>query len=173
MTKTTPPIDRICQALDLVDGKAGIGKGLFETISSLTPAISVELIIKNVDQKYNLLTWRDDGLYGPGWHVPGGVVRFKERLNSRVEKVLEEEIGVPALSINGPIDFHEVFNEKRDTRGHFICFVFKIIIAENPPTEMRAGEKLISQGQWRWFEACPKNLIENQKPLIRYLNEKF
>lgn len=173
MTKTTPPIDRICQALDLVDGKAGIGKGLFETISSLTPAISVELIIKNVDQKYNLLTWRDDGLYGPGWHVPGGVVRFKERLNSRVEKVLEEEIGVPALSINGPIDFHEVFNEKRDTRGHFICFVFKVMIAENPPVEMKAGGELISQGHWRWFKECPKNLIENQKPLIRYLNEKF
>ena len=43
MTKTTPPVESICQALDLVDGKAGIGKDLFETISSLTPAISVEL----------------------------------------------------------------------------------------------------------------------------------
>ena len=92
MTKKTLPIDSVCKALDAMEGTAGIGKNLFESISRLTPAVSVELIIKSQDQKSNLLTWRDDELYGPGWHVPGGVVRFKETLSARVDKVLKHTI---------------------------------------------------------------------------------
>ena len=124
MTKKTQPIDSISQVLDAIDGSAGIGKTLFESISRLTPAVSVELIIKSQDQQSSLLTWRDDELYGPGWHVPGGVVRFKETLTSRVDKVLKHEIGVSASKIEGPIGFHEIFNNQRDIRGHFISFVF-------------------------------------------------
>ena len=92
MTKKTLPIDDVCKALDAMEGTAGIGKNLFESISRLTPAVSVELIIKSQDQKSNLLTWRDDELYGPGWHVPGGVVRFKETLHARVDKVLKQKL---------------------------------------------------------------------------------
>ena len=102
MTEPKPPINDICQALDNIDGTVGIGKYLFESISRLTPAVSVELIIKSQDQQSNLLTWRDDELYGPGWHVPGGVVRFKETLSSRVDKVLKQEIAASAKKIEGP-----------------------------------------------------------------------
>ena len=135
MIKHHLPIDNICQALDNMDGTAGIGKILFESISRLTPAVSVELIIKSRDQRSSLLTWRDDDLYGPGWHVPGGVVRFKETLTSRVQEVLKNEIGASASKIEGPIGFHEIFNEKRDKRGHFICFVYKVILIDDPPFE--------------------------------------
>ena len=112
MTKKILPIDNICQTLDAIDGRAGIGKNLFESISRLTPAVSVELIIKSQDEQSTLLTWRDDEFYGPGWHVPGGVVRFKETLSSRVEKVLKQEIAAPALKFEGPIGFHEIFNDQ-------------------------------------------------------------
>lgn len=173
MTKKTPPIDSICRALDSVDGREGVGKTLFESISRLTPAVSVELIIKSADQRYSLLTWRDDELYGPGWHVPGGVIRFKEALNSRIEKVLKHEIGVSAAMVEGPIGFHEIFNEKRDKRGHFICLVYKVILSEDPPIDTRAQDNLIASGQWRWFAKCPKNLIENQSSLIEYINGKL
>ena len=173
MTKTRPPIDNICQALDKMDGTAGIGKILFESISRLTPAVSVELIIKSQDQRRSLLTWREDEFYGPGWHVPGGVVRFKEKLTSRVQKVLKNEIGVSASKIEGPIGFHEIFNEKRDKRGHFICFVYKVILIEDPPFRTKAQDGVITRGSWRWFTRCPDNLIENQYSLVKYIDEKF
>ncbi|MDC1120283.1 NUDIX domain-containing protein [Alphaproteobacteria bacterium] len=170
MTKKTLPIDSVCQALDAMEGTAGIGKNLFESISRLTPAVSVELIIKSPDQKSNLLTWRDDELYGPGWHVPGGVVRFKETLTSRVEKVLKNEIGVPASKIEGPTGFHEIFNDQRDIRGHFISFVFLIELIGAPPDKYRAKECAPKTGCWQWFTECPHNLISNQKILAGYIN---
>lgn len=170
MTKKTLPIDSVCQALDAMEGTAGIGKNLFESISRLTPAVSVELIIKSPDQKSNLLTWRDDELYGPGWHVPGGVVRFKETLSSRVDKVLKQEIAASVSKIEGPIGFHEIFNDQRDKRGHFICFVYKVILSEDPPIETRAQDGAFVDGHWRWFGNCPDNLIKNQRPLVEYIN---
>ena len=173
MTKPRLPIDNICQALDKMDGTAGIGKILFESISRLTPAVSVELIIKSQDQRRSLLTWRQDELYGPGWHVPGGVVRFKEKLTSRVQKVLKNEIDVSASKIEGPIGFHEIFNEKRDKRGHFICFVYKVILIEDPPFRTKAQDGVITRGSWRWFTKCPDNLIENQHSLVKYIDGKF
>ena len=173
MTQPPPPIDNICQALDKMDGTAGIGKILFESISRLTPAVSVELIIKSQDQRSSLLTWREDELYGPGWHVPGGVVRFKEKLTSRVQKVLKNEIGVSASKIEGPIGFHEIFNKKRDKRGHFICFVYKVILIEDPPFRTKAQDGVNTRGSWRWFTKCPDNLIENQHSLVKYIDGKF
>ena len=173
MTKPQSPIDNICQELDKMDGTAGIGKILFESISRLTPAVSVELIIKSQDQRRSLLTWREDELYGPGWHVPGGVVRFKEKLTSRVQKVLKNEIGVSASKIEGPIGFHEIFNEKRDKRGHFICFVYKVVLIDDPPFGTKAQNGVITGGSWRWFAKCPDNLIENQRSLVEYIDGKF
>ena len=170
MTKKTISIDSVCQALDAMEGTAGIGKNLFESISRLTPAVSVELIIKSQDQQRNLLTWRDDELYGPGWHVPGGVVRFKETLSSRVEKVLKKEIAVAASKIEGPIGFHEIFNDQRDKRGHFICFVYKVTLIEDPPIRTKAQDGAITGGSWRWFVNCPNNLIQNQRSLVEYIN---
>jgi ADP-ribose pyrophosphatase YjhB (NUDIX family) len=173
MTKPQPPIDEICQTLDNMDGTVGIGKTLFESISRLTPAVSVELIIKSQDQRSSLLTWRDDELYGPGWHVPGGVVRFKETLTARVEKVLKNEVAASASKIEGPIGFHEIFNEKRDKRGHFICFVYKVILVDDPPFRTKAQDGVITSGSWRWFAKCPDNLIENQRSLVEYIDGKF
>lgn len=170
MTKKTLPIDGISQVLDTIDGTAGVGKTLFESISRLTPAISVELIIKSQDQKSSLLTWRDDEFYGPGWHVPGGVVRFKETLTSRVDKVLNHEIGVPASKIEGPIGFHEIFNNQRDIRGHFISFVFLVELIGAPPEKYRAKKCTPKSGCWQWFAKCPHNLISNQKVLAGYID---
>lgn len=170
MTKKTLPIDSISQVLDAIDGTAGIGKTLFESISRLTPAVSVELIIKSQDQQSSLLTWRDDELYGPGWHVPGGVVRFKETLTSRVDKVLKHEIGVSASKIEGPIGFHEIFNNQRDIRGHFISFVFLVELIGAPPEKYRAKDCTPKSGCWQWFAKCPHNLISNQKVLAGYID---
>ena len=50
---------------------------LFRFISTISPLVNVDLLIKD-DTNRTLLTWRDDEHYGAGWHVPGGIIRFKE-----------------------------------------------------------------------------------------------
>ena len=167
MTKKIPPIDNICQTLDAIDGKGGVGKTLFESISRLTPAVSVELIIKSRDQQSTLLTWRDDELYGPGWHIPGGVLRFKETLIERASKTLENELKIKKALFSGPIGFHEIFNDQRDVRGHFISVVFAVRLQEELPVNNKAEDR-VSIGQWCWFDECPENLINNQSVLRKY-----
>ena len=47
------------------------------SVSRLTPSISVEAVVKNSDASKTLLIWRNDKMYGPGWHLLGGVLRFE------------------------------------------------------------------------------------------------
>ena len=169
MQKTTE-LDKACAILDKVDGRNGLGTNLYETISRLTPSVSVELIIRDSLGNGTLLTWRDDELYGPGWHVPGGVVRFKEKLIYRVKKVLETEIGIESAEITGPIGHHEIINSDRDKRGHFISFVYNVVLDSTLPTTGQTSNDKIISGDWCWFSICPDNLIPNQEALRQYIN---
>ena len=65
----------------------GLGKRLFLIVSQLTPICNVELVIKNNLNK-TLLIFRDDGFYGPGWHLPGGIIRFREKVKSSVTHLM-------------------------------------------------------------------------------------
>jgi len=65
------------------DPRQGLPEELFLFVSELTPMINVDLLIKN-DRNETLLTWRADNFYGPGWHIPGGIIRFKESASSRI-----------------------------------------------------------------------------------------
>ena len=63
--------------------KKGLPEDIFLFTSRITPLINVDLLIK--DKKLGtLLTWRNKGeKYPAGWHVPGGIIRFKEKIYNR------------------------------------------------------------------------------------------
>tara|TARA_Y100000991_G_C21894384_1_gene315216 strand:+ start:301 stop:810 length:510 start_codon:yes stop_codon:yes gene_type:complete len=151
-----------------IDATKGIGEDLFLSISQLTPMLNVDLLIRSQDKTSTLLTWRSDNFYGPGWHVPGGIVRFKETMLERVKKVALHELKSTLDNISEPIGHHEMFNNTRDIRGHFVSFVYECTLKTNPPEELKA-QKIKKDGQWRWFKSCPDNLIINQKALKKYL----
>ena len=71
----------------------GLPDEVFYYISRTTPLVNVDLLIKDENGR-TLLSWRNDRYAGKGWHVPGGIVRFKETLETRVQKVAEIEVGV-------------------------------------------------------------------------------
>lgn len=152
---------------DAVDASNGIGEDLYQAVSQLVPSVSVELLVKSTDRKSTLLIWREDEFYGPGWHVPGGVVRFKERLQQRVCKVAKNELNRDLASVDGPVGFHEMFNEDRDVRGHFLAFVFEVTLKHQPEKDRCAGDQP-EDGMWRWFDHCPDDLISNQRQLRTY-----
>lgn len=66
----------------------GLPKELFLFVSRITPLINVDLLIKN-EHGHTLLTWRNDAYYH-GWHVPGGVIRYKEAIAERVKAVAKK-----------------------------------------------------------------------------------
>ena len=71
----------------------GLPNHLFQYVSSITPIINVDLVIHN-PKKGIILSWRADNFYGPGWHVPGGIIRFKENIVDRLHKVARKEINL-------------------------------------------------------------------------------
>ena len=62
--------------------KQGLPEEIFLFATRITPMINVDLLIKDYNGN-TLLTWRDDGYHKPGWHIPGGIIRLKEKLAKR------------------------------------------------------------------------------------------
>jgi colanic acid biosynthesis protein WcaH len=117
-----------------------------------------------------LLTWRDDEYYGPGWHVPGGIVRFKETFATRIAKVAADELGCAVAFDPQPLAVNELFRAQGDVRGHFISFLHDCYLTK-PPAEVlkfRGGTPLA--GQWRWRRRpCPEPLIEVHERIYRHI----
>ena len=77
----------ICVNFGIIENKDklmsnDLGKNVFELVSTLTPMINVDLLIKN-EMGQTLFSWRDDIHSGKGWHLPGGIIRLKETLEER------------------------------------------------------------------------------------------
>ena len=109
----------------------GLPEDLFYYISSATPIINVDLLIKD-EKGRTLLAWRDDQYAGKGWHVPGGVIRLKETINERINEVARTEIGTLIDCYNPePIAINEIFNHEREVRSHFISLLYKCSLPAN------------------------------------------
>ena len=78
---------------ETVNPQAGLPDEVFRFVSRITPLVNIDLLIKD-DSGRTLLSWRDDRYSGTGWHLPGGIIRFKEAMETRVKKVMESEIGI-------------------------------------------------------------------------------
>jgi ADP-ribose pyrophosphatase YjhB (NUDIX family) len=142
----------------ITNAKKGLPEDVFLLVSQLTPLVNVELLIKD-KKKGTLLTWRHDNFYGPAWHLPGGIVRFKELAHTRVQKVAKVELGTTVAFDEIPIEVNEVMNDTRDVRGHFLSLLYNCHLTgpENKDLEFKKENPI--NGRWRWFKVCPKNLI--------------
>ena len=140
------------------NAREGLPEDVFLLVSQLTPLVNVELLIKD-EEKGTLLTWRHDEFYGPAWHLPGGIVRFKELASTRIKKVAKSELGTTVSFDREPIEVNEIMNKNRDIRGHFISLLYscKLTSALNKNSAFKEENPI--NGYWRWFKVCPDNLI--------------
>lgn len=135
----------------------GLPEEIFKFTSSITPLINVDLLI--IKSNNILLTWRDDEFYGPGWHIPGGIIRFKERFSSRINKVAQSELGLKVEHESKPLFVAELFNESRNIRGHFISLLFKCSPVTHPNINFKFNGKDYINGVWMWHDKIPNNLL--------------
>lgn len=146
----------------------GLPEDVFLFVSRITPMINVDLLIKN-EQKHTLLTWRDDGYYPPGWHIPGGIVRYKERISDRINAVAAGELGVKIKFKKEPLAINEVIIPSRRTRGHFISLLYECKLISPLDEEFRYKKGTPKSGQWAWCNQCPKNIIPVHKMYQRFI----
>ncbi len=146
---------------------AGLPDELFYYISGITPLVNVDLLIKDENGR-TLLSWRDDPYAGRGWHVPGGIVRFRELLETRLKKVVETEIGAPVDFDPNPIAVKEIICDERDVRGHFVSFLYKCSMPSSFVPENK-GISVTDPGYLMWHEKCPDNLLKFHDIYKEYL----
>lgn len=141
------------------DARAGLPEPLFLTVSRLTPLVNVDLLVVDGAGR-TLMTWRDDRFYGPGWHVPGGIVRFKESLAARLHAVAAAELGAQIEADPAPLAVFELTAPERDLRGHFITLAFRCRLRTpaDPARQAPAGGHPAA-GQWAWFDELPPDTI--------------
>ena len=143
--------------------RQGLPEEVFYFISQLTPLVNVDLLIKN-EKGQTLLTWREDHFYGPGWHIPGGIIRFKETAETRIHKVAEKELEAGVSFEPEPICVRQIMAEEREVRGHFISLLFACRLTKQPAlNRMADAQSLIKPGQWMWHDGCPDNLIKQHQ----------
>ena len=129
---------------------------LFLFVSTLTPLVNVDLLIQD-EKKGTLLTWRDDKFYGAGWHVPGGIIRYKEHAHERVRKVAETELGCSVDFETAPMLVAESFSPERQ-RGHFVSLLYRCTLTGQPAPSLEAGA-VPRRGDWKWHKAVPPDLL--------------
>ena len=140
------------------NAREGLPKDVFQLVSQLTPLVNVELLIKD-EEKGTLLTWRHDEFYGPAWHLPGGIVRFKELASTRIKKVAKSELGATVSFDSEPIEVNEIMNKNRDIRGHFFSLLYSCKLTSTLDKGLTFKEENPKNGYWCWFKDCPENLI--------------
>jgi ADP-ribose pyrophosphatase YjhB (NUDIX family) len=157
------------KALDAAvgDPRRGLPEDVFRFVSRITPLINVDLLIQD-DRAGTLLTWRDDEFYGPGWHVPGGIIRFKESTADRIRACARDELGADVSFEPSPLLVLEAIGGQ-DTRGHHISLLYRCRLLTPPDEAGRSASDPPSPGQWRWHRSCPADLLEEQREYARFL----
>ena len=137
--------------------KNGLPDDIFYYISRTTPLVNVDLLIKDQNNRV-LLSWRDDEYAGNGWHIPGGIIRYKENIKKRVDEVSRLELKGKVIYEAAPIAVNEVITENQSDRGHFISLLYNCYLSDDYKID---NGSLSSQdpGFLKWFNECPDNLI--------------
>ncbi len=155
--------NNIEQSIDLLDSfiknpSDGLPEDVFLWVTRVTPMINVDLLIKN-DQNETLLTWRDDSYYPAGWHIPGGIIRYKETISDRIRAVAESELGAKIKFNEKPLAINQVIHPSRRNRGHFISLLFECSLISALDDSCRWIEGSPSAGEWAWHGSCPDNIL--------------
>lgn len=150
----------------ITNPSAGLPEEIFLFISRTTPLINVDLLIKD-EKGRTLLSWRDDQYTGKGWHIPGGIIRFKEKIETRIQKVAKTEIGTSVKFDPFPIAINQIF-VKRNIRGHFISILYKCFLSEKFILKNKGLTKK-DAGYLKWHDSCPDNLLKCHNIYRKYI----
>lgn len=153
---------------NVANPEIGLPEEIFLFISRITPMVNIDLLIKDENGR-TLLSWRDDKYSKAGWHLPGGILRYKEKLESRIQKVAEIEIGTMLEFEPVPIAFNQFIIPELSTRGHFISFLYKCFFS-NKYELKNIGLSDKEHGYLKWHNTCPENIIKVHEIYRKYID---
>lgn len=106
-------------------GNGWLSESDYNFIYSRAPRICVDLVIKNRKGVY--LTKRDVQPYKGKYHLPGGRVRFRESIETAIDRIARNEIGSPVV-IKKLLGFMEFPREMQEgNKRHSISLAFLVV----------------------------------------------
>lgn len=145
----------------------GLPVEFFLWVSRFTPLINVDLLIQD-ERHRTLLTWRQDETYGAGWHVPGGIIRYKESAENRIRATARRELGTDVTFDPEPLSVVQYIDAGSRERGHFISLVYRCRLEGPPDPALAYREGAPQRDQWAWHQGAPPDLIEAQSQYRRF-----
>lgn len=149
------------------DTSKGLPENIFLFISRITPLVNVDLLIKN-EQNHTLVTWRDDDYCTHGWHIPGGVIRYKETFSDRIKAVASTELGSKVKFNKTPLAINEVILPSLKNRAHSVSLLFECSLISPLDKNLIYSGGDPKQGQWAWYDKCPGNIISVHEMYRRF-----
>jgi len=127
-------------------------KDEFDRIFKKVPRLTVEVLI-TAERRGVLLALRDVDPCRGTWNLPGGTVRFGERLVEAVRRVAAGELGIRVRPgpLVGYIEYPSHYESGLDSP---VGLVFRAEPLDDGPP----------RGQW--FKALPENMHEEQKEFL-------
>ena len=137
----------------VADPRIGLPDEVFAMVTRLTPMINVDLLVKTSDGF--LLTWRDDGIFPPGWHIPGGIIRFMERISERIDAVARIELGAELGERRELLNVHEFFYPELPMRNHFISLLYSVELTSEIGAKRCQNPADPAPGEYGFFRKAP------------------
>ncbi len=145
-----------------------LDKDTFSTVIKNTPLISIDLIVKNGEDKI-LLGKRLNKPAKNSWFVPGGRVFKDETIEDAFKRTCKDELGktyeINSATFKGIYQhFYDdnVFNDKFST--HYIVMAFELAINENLSLDTIQHEK------YKWIK---EDELLNSKEVYSYVKDYF
>ena len=156
------PLSKAAAAIEqaVIHPEKGLPQEIFRLVTKLTPMINVDLLIKN-ETGETLLTWREATLCEPGWHIPGGIIRFEEMIETRIRAVAKTELLTKVTFEPQPLKITEFILPHQDHRNHFISLLYRCRLANPLPESLHCKDlQHPKNGEYAWFTTPPANLLK-------------
>ena len=151
--------------------ETGLPPEVFRLVTKLTPMINVDLLIRN-EAGETLLTWRAETLCEPGWHIPGGIIRFQEPIEHRIHAVAETELCSDVNFDPAPLKVTEFILPHQDHRNHFISLLYRCHLTKPLPESLCCKDlKNPKNGEYAWFSEPPGNLLRVHRKYCSFIRQ--
>lgn len=130
----------------------------FRDIYSKVPRLTVEVVVRSPAGV--LLTLRDIEPCRGLWHLPGGTVRFGEKLVDAVRRVAATEVGIHVVAAH-PLGYIEYPSHHENGLDSPVGIAFDVVDYTGVP---RADDEAADA---RWFTELPAQMHREQVDFLR------
>lgn len=130
----------------------------FRDIYSKVPRLTVEVVVRSPAGV--LLTLRDIEPCRGLWHLPGGTVRFGEKLVDAVRRVAAKEVGIDVVAAH-PLGYIEYLSHHENGLDSPVGIAFDVVDYTGVP---HADDEAADA---RWFTELPAQMHREQVDFLR------